>query len=430
MCISACQDQIPTANDPSLVPITPITVEVRLTADEFISDVQVVGGFGLVSALPDSALAIANGHTSQNLEARTIIRFPGYPEAATVRDSTGATVTDSTLTYLDGEVSIVLDTLGTVFSDSLRLGYGALAQNWDPRTANWEFAIDSLGNRVPWQEPGAGPVSSLGSVTWRPAESADTLKLPIDSLTIAEWADTTDPARGLRIEALSGATRVRMRAFALRVRAIPSANPDTVISVAVPISPFARLESRTFIYQPGPMPDSTVLRVGGAPAFRSYFRMSVPTELTGPPSLCAQVTCPLELTPELVNSAQILLRTARSPDAFLPEDTVLLRPQEVREPERAPRAPLGSILAFPDVELRPSAFGDQAGMEIEVPFTVFVQRLLAGPVEGEPDPSDGVVLLSPAEPSSLGFATFAGPGSVDGPVLRMILTVGDRVGFR
>ena len=428
---AGCQDEIPTATDPGLVPISPLTVEVLLPAEEFIREVQVVRGFGIVSALPDSLMEVARGYTSQDFEARTLVRFPPYPTSAVVRDSTGATVTDTELTYLDGALVLNLDTLGTEFSDSLRVGVSALDQPWDAQTATWDLAVDSLGNQVPWAEPGAGPARPVGQATWRPAETADTLRIPIDSATIAEWGDTTNTGRGVRIEALDDGTRMRMRSFQLRVNALPSSNPDTVVSLPVQVLLIQRLEGRTFIYRPEPADsDSSVFRVGGAPAYRTYLRVDVPRTLTGPPELCAEITCPLELDPELINSAQILLTSRSSPEAFRPLDTTFVRPQEVREPDRIPRTPLGRVLAFPDVPLPPGAFADQTGVLLEVPFTVFVQNLLNGPMEGEAPPTDAVVLLSPFEPSRLGFASFGGLGTSDAPVLRMILTVGDRVGFR
>lgn len=429
--LAGCQDEIPTANDAGLVPIAPVTVEVRLPAEEFISDLQVVGGFGLVSGLPNSELAIANAFTADDLQARTLVRFPGYPTSTTVQDSTGATVTDTSLVYLDGELTILLDTLSTVFDDSLHVAIGALTQDWDARTARWDLAVDSLTNQVAWGEPGGGPVRAISQATWRPALTADTLTLPVDSLTIAEWSDTTNRARGVRIDALSSGTLLRIRDFALRVNARPGSNPDTVVTLAVSTPGIRQLDSRTFIYSPEPAaPDSSTLRVGGAPSFRTYLRVTVPTELTGPPELCAQVTCPLPLEPELINSAQLLMRTRGSPAAFQPADTFLLRPQEVREPDRIPRTPLGRLLAARDVAIAPALFGGQPGAEIEVPLTSFVQTLLAGPQEGQPVPSNAIVLLAPFEPSSLGFASFDGLGTANAPVLRMILTVGERVGFR
>lgn len=432
--VSSCQDEIPTASDPGLVPISPLTIEVLVPADEFISDVQVVNGFGLVSGLPISQLAVANDYTADAFRARTLIRFPGYPTVSTVQDSTGATVVDSSLVYLDGEIRLNIDTLRTFFDDSLRVSIGAITQAWDARTATWNFATDSLASQIPWGEPGAGPVRAISESTWRPALNADTLRIPVDSLTIAEWSDTSNSARGVRIDAVSSGTILRFLEFELRVNARPSSNPDTIVplSVTLPQSVTAQVNNRTFIYDPEPTGgDPTVLRVGGAPAFRTYMTVSVPTELTGPPELCAQVTCPLALEPELINSAQLLLRTRASPPAFQPADTLFrLRPQEVREPDRIPRTPLGRLLASGDVEIPRSFFSTQPGAQVEVPLTSFVQNLLAGPQAGEPVPSEAFVLLTPFEPSSLGFASFDGLGTANAPVLRMVLTVGERVGFR
>lgn len=428
--LGACQDNVPTANDPGLVPINPLTVEVLIPAEDFVSEVQVVGGFGLVSGLPTAQLSVANQYTADAFQARTLIRFPGFPSATTVQDSTGATVTDSSLVYLDGEISIALDTLSTVFDDSLRIAIGAIEQDWDARTANWDFAVDSITNQVPWGEPGGGPVRFISQATWRPASTADTLTLPVDSLTIAEWSDTANSARGVRIHAISTGTRMRLRTFELRVNARPGSNPDTVVTLTVNL-PVNQQDHRTFIYSPEPAdPDPSTLRVGGAPAFRTYLRVDVPTELTGPAELCAQVTCPLTLEPGLINSAQLVMRTRASPEAFQPIDTFMVRPQEVREPDRIPRTPLGRQLVATDVSIPPSFFAGQSGAEISVPLTSFLQTLLEGPQQGEPVPSDAIVLLAPFEPSSLGFATFDGLGTTNAPVLRMILTVGDRVGFR
>ena len=43
---SGCQESVPTATDASLIPINPITVEVLLDFEVFVTSFQVIGGFG------------------------------------------------------------------------------------------------------------------------------------------------------------------------------------------------------------------------------------------------------------------------------------------------------------------------------------------------------------------------------------------------
>ena len=59
------------------------------------------------------------------------------------------------------------------------------ADGWDPISATWDFAVDSLNERRPWPQPGAGPPPSLrrgsGSLP------RGSLLIRIDSATVAAW---------------------------------------------------------------------------------------------------------------------------------------------------------------------------------------------------------------------------------------------------
>jgi len=415
--IAGCQDEAPLGVDPDLVPLEPQTVEVLLPWEAFGRDLQVLGGFGAPNELGRGTLAV---DFAGELNARTLIRWGPYPVSAVVRDTSGVNRPDSSLTYVGGRVVLFFDTLASTNEGPVTIEVGATEVPWHAPTVSWTLATDTIGDRTPWPEPGAGPVRPLGSVVWDPAEG-DSVSLAVDSATIAAWGDTTDASRGLRISMVEAGERLQVGLARLRLEARPSIRPDTLVEVS------AFVQDITFVFDPSPEPPPDGLRVGGAPAWRSVLTLDVPDSVRPDASVCARVRCPIALRTDRLNQAELVLTTRASPPAFQPTDTTRLDVRVVLAPERLPKAPLGPTLTGQQgTALPPEYFGEAPGRKVVVPLTAFVNTILT---QGDTAsrPVNTLALLSVFEPISIAFASFDGPGSEGAPVLRLVLTVTDPV---
>jgi hypothetical protein len=416
-----CQEDITTSVAGDLVPVNAVTVELTLEFHEFAENLEAWGGYGQPYELARDLVATA---FEGSLDARVLNSWNSYPVAATVRDSTGVFNPDSTLTFVGGKVVARFDTLTSLFAGPVTLAVSALPEEWDVRTVRWDAAVDSLGDLRPWEEPGAGPATLLSTATWDP-EAGDSVTLELDSAGVAVWADTAGALKGARLDAVTEGTRLDLTGLSLTLATRPSSNPDTLVDLQV------ATRSRTFIFQPEPEPPQGEIRVGGVPAWRSVFEMDMPFTLDGPPELCQKVQCPFTLKPEGVISASLVLTTKAPPPAFQPRDTLRLDVRPVLEPSRLPKSPLGnSLVGIAGVTVAPEGFGEDAGLEVEVPVGPYIQVLLSESTKPELDVPKTLALLSSFEPLSLYFASFEGPDSPDGPKLRLILTLAEDVLIR
>ncbi len=415
--VSACSESSPTLGGEGRLPVQPVTVEWVLPFEDFATDLQVVGGFGRASEVGTAVVAL-----SDSLDARALVRFNAFPRSASVQDTLGVIRTDSALTFLGADLVVLLDSLNYApLVDPIPFRAMALeGGEWDGLSASWDFAVDTLGDRRPWPQPGAGPARFLGERGWI-AEEGDTVVIPIDSAAVAGWSDTTDLSRGLRLDATRPGTRARVRTVTLRLNARPSVNPDTLIRLAVSPSDFS------FVYAPVPEPPTGELRVGGAPAWRSFFRISLPPRIEAPDPLCQQVSCPVELNPEAVVFASLDLQSRRAPLAFQPQDSLSVDVRPVLDPDRFPRSPLGNtFLPFGQV-VAAEWFSTQPGRTVSVPVTTFVRDLVRGETLSGQEPPEALTLLSPLEPLAFEFTPFEGPGTAGAPRLRILLTLMDGV---
>ena len=416
-----CGEELPTAKTVDLIPVEAVSFQVVLPFEEFGANLRVFGGYGSSAELPYAVLA----HDYEGeLEARALFGLWPYPIAATVRDSTGTTRPDSSLTFVGGRVVAKFDTLASVHDGSVELAVGALEVPWHYRSAGWRVAVDTVADHRPWPEEGAGPVTPLATSTWDPIES-DSVVFELDSAGVAIWNDTASAARGLRLDALTGGVRLQSSVVRLFLTTRPSSNPDTLLDLLV------QARYRTFVYEPVLEAPEKYFIVGGVPAWRTVFDMDFPAALEGPPELCAQLGCPLVLEPEMVNAASLSLKTARTPAAFRPSEDLRLELREVLEPGRLPKSPLGaSVAGFYGVTFPPEVFGDSAGVRVEIPIGPYVTNLISAKTNPDLEVASSIALLSAFEPLSLPFGTFAGLGGVDAPEIRLILTVGKGVRIR
>ncbi len=415
---AGCQESVPTATDASLIPINPITVEVLLDFEDFVTDFDVIGGFGSPADLGRGLVARDFRGT---LDARTLIRFGNFQRSITVEDSLGVTRQDTAFTVLGGQIVIVFDSTSASPDIPVTLTAAATNTPWDRETATWELAIDSVGSRTPWPTPGAGSSTPVGSALFDRSMS-DTVVIAVDSATIAAWGDTTNLARGVMIDVADAGARLEFTSVSLNIDARPSINLDTIVSLTGAAS------ERTFIFHPGPDPDPPGLRVGGTPAWRSIMTLEVPETLTGPPALCALVGCPLTITAERVNQAELVLTTSFDDPAFVPLSAVLVDIRPVLTPELLPKSPLGATLVgLLGQAVQPELFDTETGTTVSFPVTFFIQDLIRGvTLLDEPAPNT-ISVMTTFEPLLVGFASFQGPGGSGAPMLRLILTVSESV---
>ncbi|HKK94342.1 MAG TPA: hypothetical protein VJ925_12985 [Longimicrobiales bacterium] len=418
--VAACEEQSPTSSDPDGVPVEVQTVELEIPWSEFGQRIESFGGFGSASRIGEVVVAKDLGGI---LDSRALIRFDTFPAGVAVRNAEGLLVTDTVITIRSGRLIALADTSAADSLTTWTFAAGVLDQPWDVVSADWESAIDSVGQRVAWDEPGAGPVRSLGQVTADVGASGDSIVFDLDDVTLAEWADSVGSERTARIDLVSSDERVDIRSLTLRLEIGSSVAPDTTVFRDV------SAVARTFIYTPEPEAPEGVVRVGGSPSWRTVLGLDVPEVLNGPAALCELAGCPVELTSESLSRASLVLRSrATLPAAFQPVDSVLLDVRPVLAPGALPRSPLGSSLVG-EAALGADAFGSAAGQPFEIPITTFVRRILDAEEGGTPPPTN-LALLSLVEPLDISFAEFDGPGDPGAPVLRLLVTVTDAVRYR
>jgi hypothetical protein len=416
-----CQENLPTMNLDNLIPTEAITVEARLTFDEFAENLRVYGGYGSPAELPYGMMA----HKYEGeLEARALFGFWPFPVVATVRDTTGTSRPDSSLVFVGGTLVVLIDTIASIHGDSVAVAVGAVQQPWHFESANWQVAVDTVGDLQPWAEEGASPVISMATTVWDPSV-ADTMVFVLDSADVALLADTAAAAQGIRLDALTEGVRIQAYSARLMLKTRPSSNPDTLVDVLV------HPKFRTFIYEPVLEAPESDFRVGGVPAWRTVWDMNFPEELNGPQELCDKVGCPFVLEPDMVNSASLYLTTKAPPPGFVPSDPLRLDIRGVLAPERLPKSPLGTSLAGSSgVSVPFEYFADSVGTRIEVPIGGYVVELIRGVTATGGKVEETMVILSSFEPLSLPFGEFYGPGSASEPEIRLILTVGGGVEIR
>lgn len=419
LALTACGDETPTSIGEEVLPGAPVTLQIEIPWEDFGSNLEVFGGYGTPGDLGTGVLANAYGGS---LNARTLLRFGVLPTSASVRDTTGTTVTDTDLTFVEGRLVAVFSREASSAETPVSLTLGFMDEAWDRRSATWTDAVDTLGNRVPWSEPGGGMVAPIDTVTWDPA-SGDSVSFALDSAQVAEWDDDDTRALGARLDLVTEGHRLDVRSVALRLTARPSVNPDTLVTVS------ASEPGVTFIYDPAPSAPADGMRVGGAPAWRTVLDLRVPTQLTGPAELCAAAGCPVTLEPGQISFAAVVLTTRQTDGAFQPLDTLGLDGRSVLSRDALPKAPLGAPVVGSLGRRLPAAyFGAQAEAQVEIPVTSLVRNLLRGidPTTGLPHPNT-LALLSPFEPLSIAYGSFHGPGTGFAPVLKLIVTVGPSV---
>jgi len=417
---AGCSDGIPTASEPGLIPIDAETFVVELPFEAFASEFRVDGGYGSPVDLIAAALARSDQGGD---ESRPLIRWGPLPGSLAVPRADGSgSVSDTTWTVVGGELVLRVDSARFAGGDEFQVEAHRVAEPFDPWTASWTMAVDTLGDRRSWSAPGGGEREFLGSVAWVPS-LGDSLVVALDSAMAARLGDRAAPNRGVLVRTTTDGAFLRLFDARLRLQVRPASRPDTVLI----LQPTAM--ETTFIHSGNPIVEAGQVAASGAPAFRSSFRLSLPEQVTATGAVCgAAATCLIDLTADrLVFAGLVLTTVPPSSSLYLPADTIPIELRPVLAPGLLPRAPLGVPVQAQPRRVPPSAFEGAAGNRVEIPMTRYLRDLIRGPGPGEEPVPSTLSLLAGTEPFGLGIATFAGPGTQGAPRLRLILTRSDGV---
>ena len=417
---AACGNETPTAVEGVTFPVRVVTSEVRLSHDQFARGVQVLGGYGRASAV--SAPLVATAFGEHDLEARTLVRFGPIPTSASVRDTSGTTVTDSNITVLGGRAVLHFDTL-TAPGEPVTLSASLMGEHWHPSSATYDHAVDTLGGQVPWERVGGGVTTPISTAVWDPAES-DSASFPIDTLALKAWEDTDDETRSMLVRMVTPGARVKVRTANLVLDALPSVRSDTTITTDT----FS--EHLTFIYSPAPSLPEGALQIGGAPAWRTVFDMWLPDSLRIEGDTCPAGGCKLPLTADGITLAALVLTPGPTDAALRPTDTLFVDARPIPSPDYLPRAPLGQSIQVPVLQVPPEIFGGDDGAVLEIPITSFVRDLARGVTEDSLPAPGTLALLAGVEPQSFELMRFMGFDSGSPPMLRILVSQLSGMGIR
>ncbi len=431
--LAACTENDPTAAIEEVAPdLNPRTVEVRLSGEDFVEEIQVFGGFGSPATMGRSVLA----RDFQGLNSRALLRFGAFPDSVRIFDaSTGAATWNRRFSIVGGRLVLFFDTVQGLAQGPVGLSVSATQERWDVQTANWAVAVDTLGDREEWRRPGGGITVPVGSGTYdrqagRPQSDTiplnDSVSIAVDSTRMAAWADTLDTTRGALIALEDPNRRVLLQGARLRVVVRPSVPLDSLVEGT------ALGGEGTFIYDPVPVPPTEGLRVGGAPSWRSVITLDLPRVLDAQPELCSVVACPFDFVESgaQLNLAELVLTTRQTLPAYQLFESLNFEVRTVVNRELLPKSPLGSELTGSfAATAAPEVFTSPSGTEVAFPLTNLVNDLMLGDSATLASTPNTIVILSAEEPSGLGFAAFQGVGAAGTPVLRLLVTVAGELGF-
>jgi hypothetical protein len=404
--VGACGEESPTGVGAGLLPQDAIrTFEVVLDAERYL---VFDTAFSLFSAPSDAEFGILANAFEGVLHSRILTRF-GIPRSIQVVDSAGLERTEQNPVFIGGEVQIVIDTVAVQEPGQVQLYH--TTESWDRLTANWTLRVDSPGVQTPWSQPGGSPGPLIQTAVYE--QGADTVRLPIDSATIAAWADTSNAARGALLTMASPDSRLRTGNVSLVLRAISAQNPDTVFEARV-------TPPRTFIFTPELAEQASMLRVGGVPSWRGVLRLR--ERLDTVTVACPDVPdCRLRLGDVSISRATLLLQPAPPPPGYAPELSITMTAHLMLPSPLVPlqRSPLTEALAALTAGIPPASFREPLGPAVEMPLTDVFASAFARAAEGaDPAQRPSHIALLQAGNRTFGIAQF-----LEMPRLRLILSI-------
>lgn len=378
------------------------TWEVTLDASRFIANDTAFGLYGRPADAP--YILMANDYQGV-LSSRTLVRFE-LPRTLIVRGAGDTLRVDSMPVWTAGSIALLRDTTITTAAGTLELR--RTTQGWDRLTANWTYRVDSAGARLPWSQPGGSPGALISAVSY--AANADSIVLPVDSATLALWADTTNAARGGIISIVTQGGYLRTPIPALRVAGRSRIRPDTVVNLVV-------APSRTFIYTPQQPQATGSPRVGGVQQWRTLFALRESLDTVTVPCPSGAAGCRVRLGDVAINYAALVLQPVQAPAGFAPDRPLAIGVHGVLPNPAVPlqRSPITDAVGTTLSAIPVSSFTAAAAPAVEVPLTPFFRVLAGSGTSADQLPTHIALLQSGV--GTFGFGTFSGT-----PRLRLILS--------
>lgn len=400
----ACTQDSPTGVGGELLPPDAVqTWEITLESSRlFSADTS----FGLYSRPSDAPYVLLAEQAEGGLSSHTLVRF-AMPGSLVLPGPNSTAVVDSFPTFLSGSLRLAVDTTLNVRQDA-RIELYRTTEDWDRTSATWTLRVDTPGARVPWTEPGGSPGMLVGVGNY--VAGSDSIIIPVDSATLAVWADRNDPTRGGVITMGSAGQRLRASIPTLRVRARASVR-DTIVDLTV-------VPGRTFIFTPE-LPESVAgPRVGGTPEWRTILllRQGLDTLTVACPPGSAP-TCRVRLRDVTINFAGLRLQPRQSPPGFRPEAPLDLTINAVLPVEGIPlqRSPLTEPVGRSGAAIPVSSFTAPGAPAVEIPLTSYLSLVFSGDDSGFGEAH--LALVQSGSVRTFGFGTFEAM-----PTLRLILT--------
>jgi hypothetical protein len=412
---AGCGVEDPTSVGGGLLPAEVITTfEVVLEPARYlVSDTA----FGLYSAPADADFLIVANQYRSALDSRILARFT-LPTTVTLPVG-GVTRTDSMPTFFAGEVVLAIDTTGASTPPPVRLALFRNTEDYDDGSATWTLRVDTPGARLPWTQPGGSPGVLVDTASF--TATSDSVRLDVDSATLAIWRNTTDPQRGAVIVVQTLEARLRTSIPLLHLSGRASIRPDTVVTATVQAS------ERTFIFQPEQPDSAAAPHVGGTPAWRTFVRLrdrldTLTVACPGDPN------CRVRLSAAQINRAALQLQPLPSPAGFDPEHDVPLTAHFALPAPTVPlhRLPLTDALSLcrtaagqlePCDTIPRSSFISAGAPVVELPVTDLILTVVRAPTDTAAFRPTHFALL-PAGIRTFGFGTFA-----ELPSLRLVISI-------
>lgn len=405
LALAACVDEDPTDVGGVLLPSGEVlTFEVVLPAADFlVNDTAFAGyvapfraGFGLVARSFESVL-----------DANMLLRY-SLPPTTIVVQSGGAAVTDSAPRFVGGRIVFQLDTIGST-ERPIRLALFRTVEEWHA-SASWTQRVDTGSVQLAWTIPGGTRGAQIDTATW---VEGDSVTFAVDSATLALWNDSTNRASGAILVSETDDSRLRVFGSTVHVNTRSSINADTVVVVnLVPTT-------RTFIFNPTLPTAFSGLRVGGIPAWRSLLRLRSDLRSLVFPCTGGPQGCQVSLDSVHVNTAQLLLRPARTVSGFIPEDSLFIEARTVLLSPLVPleRSPVGNRVALSGL-MAPDLFTSPTATDVvKLDITALINHLLDESIPADERQPPLLSILQLPEAQTFGFATFEAQ-----PSLRLVIT--------
>lgn len=353
-----------------------------------------------------------------DFRSRALFRFAFLPQRVLIRDTTR-----TAKLFSDGRILLRLDSLRSSTAAPGVVRLYDVEVPFDPRTADWRFAVDTPGGQVAWGEPGGRLGALIASVEFEPGVERDTVVIGPDTLVgvlaielgaatdslVRAWGDTVNPHAGLVLAVeTAGDVRLELSTPTLRYSLHPDVTPDTVVSIGAVAS------ARTFIFDP-PLPDpGPRLAVAGLPTARSYLQISLPDSV-------AVAGVRRALRGSTINRAELWLTAERPGRPFATERPFTVGTFAVADDVRrfGAKTPVGAELVEGRARLDPDSLAD--GGRFTIGVTTLVQLWAATPSDSTPRPVRFALRTQP-EPVAIGTWYFRGAGQPGAPLLRIVFT--------